>query len=102
MSDNSFLNYLCVRLNSANDQLEQAEIILIIDALQQRFKKACAYCKWTGHTFNQCPVQTEIALRCSSDRPRERVRGRISNDLRLGARLSLGEHLKKHKKVGFR
>ena len=102
MSSGSFYTYLGNRLKTCSSLIEQAEIILIRDALEKRFKRLCPYCKANGHDFNECPVASEISIRCASDGLREKIRGRLSNNIRLASRKPLESHLGKRKKPGFR
>ncbi len=102
MNNLTFYEYLGQRMNSCASNLEKAEIILIRDAIEKRLKRVCGYCLTKGHDFNECPVAAEISIRCASDGLREKVRGRVSNNLRLASRKSLESHLGKRRKPGFR
>ena len=78
-----------------NDEKERAELYMISMALDREWKKYCNYCKYNGHDFNTCPVRIELKNRCAHDGLRDRIRGRVSNNLRLASRVSLSSILGK-------
>ena len=93
-----FLTYLDNRIKSCSSKIEKAEMMMIHDAISKTLAKPCTYCKWFGHTHATCPVHIEAFHRCRGDGLRHKVRGRISNDLRVNSRLPLTTNLGKRNK----
>ena len=101
MENAPLLKYITKRIGKNAMNLETAELVMIKEAILSQGKKKCGYCKWSGHTINLCPVRIGIAERCHGDGLRDKIRGRISNNLRLAERLPLETVLGKRKRNNF-
>ena len=89
MLTSPFAKFLDTYINDQDDEHVKAELQCLKESFVKAAKKNCPYCKWVGHTRDDCPVFKELKSRCAGSGLREKIRGRISNNLCLDVRLPI-------------
>ncbi len=102
MPSSPFLAYLLTRINNYSSESELQELLLVTAAFVECKQKVCAYCKWYGHYTWQCPVDSEIAVRCSRDPACDKIRSQVTIGVRVAHHTSLRSILGKRKVPDFR